>query len=210
MKYLKLFISIFLLTLLINVSVSYASTMPDFDDYIKNDDGTEKYYHVTLCNSHNDDFSDDYYELIIVKFIPHNIVYYNSAGFVYSPSYSNYSDQYMSIYQYKPSVDSDWVHVVSGNNVRNIEYGFSADTYVEGSYDIITVYSNYDIILTAEQSTFFQRPRSLAMVLQTIPMTMRTGILSQVGFLIPCLISCVIGLIAFRKCWNWLKVQLLV
>lgn len=75
---------------------------------------------MTLNNSHNDDSADDYYELHIVKYIPHNIQYNGKLGFVYSPMYSNYSDQYQSIYQYNPSVDSDWVHVTSGENIRDI------------------------------------------------------------------------------------------
>ena len=209
------FLTFFSLFILFSFSFcfnSYASNsnLPNFKNYVSNDDGTEKFYHVTFNESHNSDSSDDYYELIILSYIPKIILYDKSLECVRIPIDKLSNDLYMSKYQYKPSVDSDWVHILSGYRAFAVEYGLTADTYFDGTFfDKITVYSNYDIIVSSDGFNFFQKPRTLALATQTIPATIRAGVLKQVVYLMPCLISLVIGLIAFRKAWLWLKMQLL-
>lgn len=67
------------------------------------------------------------------------------------------------------------------------------------------LYSNTDLFLNGE-TVFHEAPIQKGLLRITRFQIMAA--LKQVAYLVPCLISCLIGLIALRKCWSWLKTQL--
>ena len=205
MRHIKIFLIVFVCMCMFNITDSYAYTLPDFDNIIKNDDGTEKYYFIKSVNYHSDDNSEKSYVLVVAQNNnkPMKIMQFNASTGTYcqtSQATSYYYSQYVCEYG-----SASWTHEKSGSGF--LSFGVPIEEYQDGQeYDEIILYSNFDLIFG--DKTVFQSPRTLAKIFQVLPTTLGTGVMRQVVYLIPCLISLVIGLIALRKAYKWLKTVL--
>ena len=185
MKRLSVFLFVFSFICLFNVNIALADKVTRFDhlpDVSGFDESLMYHYHYDGV---------DYYRAI---FFNGDSVYYDtvSGGEIYLPSsYDRYNYD---------SSSHDWV-LLDTNNASTIT---SWD-----NYDCEILYSTVDVFYKYSNELFFAAtPMSTTFYSGLSGGQIATIILKQMAFLIPCLIGLVIGLIALKKAWSWLKIQL--
>ena len=182
MKRLCLFLTTFTFILLFSFN-SFAAEFPTIP-------GEYKYYHIFKINSSELGSQYDRYQLYEY---PSNYVLNDTSRYRYS------GPGQFKMYEFNPNgIEDSW----------SLKQDFSSSSSITLPYKCAfnnssPLYVNHVVSDQDGKTVFHKAP---------FPLTSKETLaqaLKQVVYLLPCLISCLIGLIAFRKAWAWLKNQLL-
>lgn len=184
MKHLKFLLLAMMFTVMFSVP-TYADEqklfdLPDFSHLV----GENQHYTISIYNRDKDISEWQVY----LRVLDNNLIKWSV-----SDKRLNYKDGSYNYYCYKG--DTEWTPSGFTSNPA-----FVAD-HVEFSCCDLVKYDSNEVL-------FHRAPIKSVGAIQISLFQMRKA-LQQVDFLIPCLISLLIGLVAFRKGWNWLKIRLL-
>lgn len=178
-------ISLFFITLTFVLLFSFNCFAADFPSL----PGEYKYYHIFKITAEQLGSNYDQYQLYEY---PGNYVLTDLTNYRY-----NGPGQF-KMYEFKANGQEDsWTLKQDFSQASNITL------YYKCAFNNSSpLYVNHVVSDEGGNTVFHKAPLTLVQ-LETL-----TPVLRQVVYLLPCLISCLVGLIAFYKAWHWLKMQL--